>query len=1495
MNFRIKQNHRSHAECGNDGSFRIFVSLLLVLLLLPISLPLQAKKGLENNAAELLNQREESKQLTWQVTNDAPFRVTAASPLLKDNGETLKELGFNNIDELLDNVEGKTSYRSVAFSPDGRFIASGSIDNTLKLWDIKNRILTHTFKGHSKAVLSISFSTDGRFIASGSTDKSIKLWDIHSKTLVHTFDGHSGRIYSVNFSPNGQFIVSGSADKSIKLWDIENRTLAHTFDGHSSAVKSVVFSPNGQVIASGLANKSIKLWDIQSQKLIHTFEEPSLGGISSVSFSPDGRFIASSSTNKSIKLWDIKNRTLVHTFKGHLGAINSVDFSPDGRFIVSGSGDKTIKLWDIKNQMFVRSFEGHSGSVNSVAFSPDGRFIISGSEDKSIKLWGIQSQIILHTFEGYSNIGKTFAFSSDERFASSSSSDKSIKLWDVQNQILAHTFEGHSNIVEILTFSPDGRFLVSGSKDKTIKLWDIKHKTLIHTFEGHSGGVYSVNFSPNGRFIISGSGDKTIKLWDIKKQILVHTFEGHSSEVYSVGFSPDGQSIVSGSADKSIKLWGIENQMLIHTFKGHSSIVNTVYFSLDGRSIISSSRDRTVKRWDIQSQTLIQTYGKFSGSVKLAPTNSNGLIKLPGFMDNFIKLGNKKDKSHKIILVSSIVNSWLLINKNNQVFRSEHGGFLRHQTENNDWLPVLPTELSLESNFSISINPDSFSVSAEQGKDKPITINITNNGPEAIYWLKLKPTQSEDGVIRLIEPDNQLKPKGKSIWKPFHINKLEAGETATLHARISTNLKLPADFIQSGIRPLAITVVSANGTEVSQTIEVDVKLPKLEWTKATLEPNGSSLKVKLQNTGAADFHEGYVQLLTEGLDQDSTGKYFTAKQTIPNLKPGESIELAFILPKQANLLYLFKTLWKPELLQLRGQSNQLPIFAWNLTTQRISWLVFWLLAVVVGLFVLAFVYLRLYRHPLLVELSNHPEKLQQIPPEQLLEARRRLKKSNRLESVLVKGKVSAITLGKGIDFINSDTNEQKIQYLADRLGTHSTYIQLNLWQLQLPENFPLNLQHCLVYFPAKKTAAIDVFNDLKGCAEVNRTATLLIGHDSEYQRKLYATSKDLSNKWVAPSGRDLTQLLLSPEPEKALADIFAGQLALTLLSPYQLGGGVNNKSVFFGRMEIIDHVLNREPANYLIAGGRQLGKSSLLKALDRRFKEQGSVTCFYLALSSEVLIPRLLLQIGLPKEAGIEGLADYARQSKRQLVFLIDEADKFIRQEREQDYHILNTLRQMSEEGHCYFILAGFWELYQHAVLDYQSPLKNFAETIQIGALEDKACLQLATLPMKTLRVEYDNPVLVEQLLESTGGRANLIAIVCHQMIEKLKPNQRVITEQDVNEALQSEKTLNALRGWGAMTDDEQVCRLDRIIVYATIDHNQFTFEQLVKILINQNINPSLQLIEHSLARLKLGFVLGNELKNQYRYQVPLFREMILNESPVTKLNIEIDEWNSGV
>ena len=278
---------------------------------------------------------------------------------------------------------------SVAFSPDGRTLASGSNDRTIKLWDVQKQREIATLTGHSYPVNSVAFSPDGRTLASGSNDKKIKLWDVRSQREIATLTGHRWWVNSVAFSPDGRTLASGSEDKKIKLWDVQNRRQIATLTGHSRWVRSVAFSPDGRTFASGSDDRTIKLWDVRSQGQIATLTGHSgwPNSVSSVAFSPDGRMLASGSADRTIKLWDVQSQRLIATLTGHSSDVISVAFSPDGRTLASGSNDETIKLWDVRSQREIATLTGHSNHVCSVAFSPDGRTLASGGDDDTIKLW----------------------------------------------------------------------------------------------------------------------------------------------------------------------------------------------------------------------------------------------------------------------------------------------------------------------------------------------------------------------------------------------------------------------------------------------------------------------------------------------------------------------------------------------------------------------------------------------------------------------------------------------------------------------------------------------------------------------------------------------------------------------------------------------------------------------------------------------------------------------------------------------------------------------------------------------------------------------------------------------------------------------------------------------------------------------------------------------------------------------------------------------------
>ncbi len=307
------------------------------------------------------------------------------------------------------------SVNSVAFSPNGRTLVSGSRDHTIKLWDTASGHLMRTLTGHSDDVLAVAFSPDGRTLASGGYyhDHTIKLWDVASGQLLHTLPLQDiDYVWSVAFSPNGRILASGSAsqtiklpdgrtlapgsnDSTVKLWDTASGHLMRTLTGHSADVYSVAFSPDGRTLASGSSDHTIKLWDAASGQLLRTLTRQDISSVLSVTFSPDGRTLTSGGSSLgiegTIKIWDTASGHLMRTLTGHSDLVRSIAFSPDGRTLASGSDDKTIKLWDAASGQLLRTLPGDSNWYLSVAFSPDGRTLASGNRDSTIKLWDVSS------------------------------------------------------------------------------------------------------------------------------------------------------------------------------------------------------------------------------------------------------------------------------------------------------------------------------------------------------------------------------------------------------------------------------------------------------------------------------------------------------------------------------------------------------------------------------------------------------------------------------------------------------------------------------------------------------------------------------------------------------------------------------------------------------------------------------------------------------------------------------------------------------------------------------------------------------------------------------------------------------------------------------------------------------------------------------------------------------------------------------------------------
>ena len=554
--------------------------------------------------------------------------------------------------------------RVLAFSPDGaRIYAAPQHRNFLEfekqqplaVLDAATGDIVHSFNAFGtigvNEILSVALSPDGTRLVTGSSGELVTLWDAANYEIVRQFYGHTGSIGSVAFSSDGMHVVSGSEDGSVRLWDVASGDEIQRFELYGEGLPSpvAVLSPDETGILvwkrPGLVGSVVQI-DIATGNEVVLFEpvrfEELLSGVSfssdrtqaavavknqrhhhdhsvlifdtatgslnqkiermgptarSLAFSPDGTRVVAILDDNSLKQWNVSNPE-VQPFVGHTDRVGAVAFSPDGSHVVSGSNDQSIRLWDVASGNEVRQFSGHSAAVFSVALSPNGSQLVSGSNDQSIRLWDVASGNELRQFSGHDAAVTSVAFSPNGSQLVSGSNDQSIRLWDVASGNEVRQFSGHSAAVFSVALSPNGSQLVSGSNDQSIRLWDVASGNELRQFSGHNAAVTSVAFSPNGSQLVSGSYDESIHLWDVASGELLHVLSEHNAAVTSVAFSPNGSVIASGALDNTVRLFDASTGSEMTSF-GHADDVLSVAISPDGTLVASASQDNSVWLWGI--------------------------------------------------------------------------------------------------------------------------------------------------------------------------------------------------------------------------------------------------------------------------------------------------------------------------------------------------------------------------------------------------------------------------------------------------------------------------------------------------------------------------------------------------------------------------------------------------------------------------------------------------------------------------------------------------------------------------------------------------------------------------------------------------------------------------------------------------------------------------------------------------------------------------------
>ena len=471
--------------------------------------------------------------------------------------------------------ESSKRVSSIAFSSDGRLLASGSADDgTIKLWDVETEqnIATFTEKPEEgSSMLCVALSPDGTKLAVGSA-AGIKLLEVptgeHIYTRQHIDVGKlefPAYIFSVAFSPDGTKLASASWD-SVKLWEVETGKNLTTLRGHIRVVDSLAFSPDGLTLASNSVD-GVQVWEAATGGYITTLAGPP-NFVTSIAYSPDGTRIATGSANArnaehTVKLWDVETEENIATLQGHTDLVTTIAYSRDGALLASGSKDQTVKLWDVETGHNIATLKGHEKRVFSIAFSPDGTKLASGSEDTSIRLWEVPTGKALYTLGGVNSpqVGVTVlpAPRPGEKLNELQSDD----VVDLEPEIIR-------GLVFSVAFSPDGTKLAAVVLDDgETSLWDVVTGQHITTMTNERSSAWVVAFSPDGTKLAvgTGTGNNTVELWDVSTYKPVAAFPGHKGWVHVVAFSSDGTKIASGSVDGTVLLWDVSKSIKLYPSK----------------------------------------------------------------------------------------------------------------------------------------------------------------------------------------------------------------------------------------------------------------------------------------------------------------------------------------------------------------------------------------------------------------------------------------------------------------------------------------------------------------------------------------------------------------------------------------------------------------------------------------------------------------------------------------------------------------------------------------------------------------------------------------------------------------------------------------------------------------------------------------------------------------------------------------------------------------